>query len=46
VVRQNGKYALQDGQESCEGGELVPVFRDGKLLVEPPLAEIRERVAA
>jgi len=46
VMRQNCEYALQDGQDGFEGGELVPVFRDGKLLVEQTLAEIRERVTA
>jgi hypothetical protein len=37
---------MLDGQGEFSGGELVPVFRDGKLLVDQTLAEIRERVAA
>ena len=46
VVRQNGEYALQDGQDGFEGGELAPVFRDSKLLLDQTLAEIQERVTA
>jgi nicotinamide phosphoribosyltransferase len=46
VLRLNGNLTLLDGQYGLEGGELVPVFRDGKLLVEQTLAEIRARVAA
>lgn len=34
----------QQTQEQAEGGALVPVFRDGKLLVEQSLAQIRERL--
>lgn len=34
----------QQTLEQAEGGELIPVFRDGELLVRQPLAEIREHL--
>ena len=42
----NGEYYLTDqvSREDEEGGELVPVFEDGDLLVDPTLAEIRARI--
>lgn len=33
-------------QVNCVGGELVEVFRDGELLVEHSLGEIRARLAS
>lgn len=41
-----GHYVLHDQQtkEQAAGGALVPVFRDGKLLVEQSLAQIRARL--
>ena len=44
----NGEYVLKDQctQEEEAGGELKEVFRDGKLLIEQSLSEIRARVAA
>jgi len=32
--------------EQFDGGELVPVFRNGELLVETTLAEMRARLRA
>jgi len=42
----SGKFYLTDQvtQEEEEGGELIPVFEDGYLLVDPTLAEIRARI--
>jgi len=39
-------YVLHDQQtaDAAAGGALVPVFRDGQLLVEQSLAQIRERL--
>ena len=39
-------YVLRDQQtpEQAAGGALAPVFRDGALLVEQSLAQIRERL--
>jgi len=39
-------YELHDQQtpEQAAGGALVPVFRDGQLLVEQDLAQIRQRL--
>lgn len=44
----DGKYILKDqvSREEEKTGELKEVFRDGKLLKETTLAEIRERVKA
>lgn len=44
----DGKYILKDqvSREEERTGELKEVFRDGKLLKETTLAEIRERVKA
>jgi nicotinamide phosphoribosyltransferase len=44
----NGEYILKDQctQEEEAGGELKEVFRDGKLLIDQSLSEIRARVAA
>jgi nicotinamide phosphoribosyltransferase len=43
---RNGDFYLTDQvtQEQEEGGELIPVFEDGELLVDPTLAEIRTRI--
>lgn len=49
VTKDNeGKYTLSDRvtPDEEELGELVPVFKDGKLLVDQTLAEIRARLAA
>ena len=46
VELEDGKYVLYDQQssEQEQQGELKEVFRDGKLLYETSLAEIRKRV--
>lgn len=46
VTKENGAYVLKDqvSKEAAETGELKEVFRDGKLLIETSLAEIRERI--
>lgn len=46
VTGQSGEYTLHTEvtQEQEQQGELKEVFRDGKLLYETSLAEIRERV--
>jgi nicotinamide phosphoribosyltransferase len=43
----DGEYVLKDQctEEEEMGGELKPVFLNGKLLVDQSLSEIRERVA-
>ena len=48
VERANGSYVLHDEQTWAQeaGGELVEVFRDGELLVDWTLAEVRARVAS
>lgn len=48
VNKLDGEYVLQDccTWEEEQGGELVEVFRDGVLLVDQTLAEIRARVQA
>ncbi len=48
VTLEDGLYILKDQctPEEEAGGELKPVFRDGKLLVDHTLAEIRARVEA
>ncbi|RZL69369.1 MAG: nicotinate phosphoribosyltransferase [Pedobacter sp.] len=45
IELENGKYKLLDqvSWETEQTGELVEVFRDGKLLIDHTLAEIRER---
>ena len=47
VDMANGEYVLKDqcSLEEEAGGELKEVFRDGKLLVDHSLVEIRKRVA-
>lgn len=46
VEQEDGKFVLYDQQtsEQAASGALVPVFRDGVLLVESTLGEIRERL--
>ena len=46
VERERGTYVLYDEQTWAQeaGGELREVFRDGKLLVDWGLREVRERV--
>jgi nicotinamide phosphoribosyltransferase len=46
VTRQDGKYTLQDQVSWSEEqeGELKEVFRDGKLLIDQSLSEIRSRM--
>lgn len=46
VERENGKYVLYDSQtiEQEQMGELKEIFRDGKLLVDVSLSEIRARI--
>lgn len=46
TLDEQGEYQLTDQvDESVEaGGELKTVFKDGKLLIDPTLAEIRERI--
>ncbi|WP_417354340.1 nicotinate phosphoribosyltransferase [Flavobacterium sp.] len=48
IELKDGKYSLKDqvSREEEKTGELKEVFRDGKLLKETTLAEIRERVKA
>ena len=47
VDKINGEYVLKDQctPEEETGGELKEVFRDGKLLIDYSLADIRARVA-
>ena len=44
----NGQYVLKDccTPEEEKGGELKEVFKDGKLLIDRTLAQIRDRVQA
>jgi nicotinamide phosphoribosyltransferase len=46
VEKEGNDYVLYDQQtlEQFEGGALVPVFRNGELLVETTLAEMRARL--
>lgn len=46
VEKSNGVYTLRDqvSWEEEQEGELKEIFRDGKLLIDQSLAEIRERV--
>ena len=48
VEREGDHYVLHQQQtaEQAEGGELRPVFRDGRLLARQSLAEIRQRLMA
>ncbi|MCB6182950.1 nicotinate phosphoribosyltransferase [Leeia sp. TBRC 13508] len=48
VEEENGKFVLYEQQtmEEAKGGALVPVYRDGQLLVETTLTEIRQRLKA
>ncbi|MBW0445193.1 nicotinate phosphoribosyltransferase [bacterium M00.F.Ca.ET.228.01.1.1] len=48
VEKQGNDYVLHEEQtlEQFESGELVPVFRNGELLVETSLAEMRARIRA
>lgn len=48
VEKDGERYVLHDRQspQAAAGGELKPVFRDGKLLLETNLAEIRQRLLA
>ena len=48
IVKENGNYALVDqvSWEEEQKGELKEVFRDGELLVDDSLAEIRQRIRA
>ena len=43
VKLSSGEYVTLDQQEDDEGGELVEVFKDGKVVREYTLEEIRER---
>lgn len=45
LVKQDGKYVTLDQQSSDAGGELITVFKDGKVTKEYTLQEIRERSA-
>ena len=46
VENEEGRFVLYDRQSEAESreGALVPVFRDGRLLLETSLAEIRGRL--
>lgn len=46
IVKDGNTYAMNDqvSWEEEQKGELVEVFRDGKLLVDQSLSEIRARV--
>ncbi|MDR3572283.1 MAG: hypothetical protein P4L50_00340, partial [Anaerolineaceae bacterium] len=46
VEKEGDHFVLYEQQtvEQAEGGALVPVFRNGELLVRQSLAEIRERL--
>jgi nicotinamide phosphoribosyltransferase len=46
VEQEGGRFVLYEQQtvEQAEGGALIPVFRNGELLVRQSLAEIRERL--
>lgn len=48
ITLENGRYKLTDGVSWAEEktGELIEVFRDGKLLVDQSLAEIRKQAQA
>ena len=46
VTKEEGKFVLHSDvtPEQEQQGELIPVFKDGELLVETTLSEIRERI--
>ncbi len=46
ITKEDGQYCLHDqvSWEEERGGELKEVFRDGKLLVDEQLADVRKRV--
>jgi nicotinamide phosphoribosyltransferase len=46
ITKENGIYTLKDDVSWTEeqSGELKEVFRDGKLLVDQSLSEIRDRI--
>jgi nicotinamide phosphoribosyltransferase len=46
ITKENGIYTLKDDVSWTEeqSGELKEVFRDGKLLIDQSLSEIRERI--
>lgn len=46
VTKEEGKFVLHSDvtPEQEQQGELIPVFKDGKLLVETTLSKIRERI--
>ena len=48
VEQEGNKFVLYERQteEEANGGALIPVFRDSKLLVTQSLAEIRQRLHA
>ncbi|WP_204117518.1 nicotinate phosphoribosyltransferase [Paraburkholderia sp. C35] len=48
VEKEGNDYVLYEEQtlDQFEGGELIPVFRNGELLVETTLAEMRARLRA
>lgn len=48
VVKEGNDYVLYDQQTADQeaGGELEVIFRDGKMIRETTLAEIRQRLAA
>lgn len=43
LIKQDGKYVTLDQQADDLGGELVTVFKDGKVTKEYTLEEIRTR---
>ena len=48
VEKEGDDFVLyqQQSREEFDGGALVPIFRDSRMLVEPTLAEMRERLWA
>lgn len=46
VVDENGEYVLMDevSEDTEKLGSLLPVFENGKLLIDWKLSEIRERI--
>ena len=48
VEKEGDDFVLYQQQSRAEfdGGALVPIFRDSRMLVEPTLAELRERLWA
>lgn len=45
LIKSPGNYLTIDQQSSAEGGYLLPVFRDGEILVTYSLSEIRDRIS-